>query len=341
MNISEHDSITLMQQEANREIVESLYQHNFINQDAKDHVLELLYPHHQWGYWTSKILQTLGFILLITGMVYFFAFNWERMSPAYKLISIEAALICCVAGAWAFSLSRLVGQLFLTGACVLVGIFLAVFGQIYQTGADAYQLFLIWTLLTLPWVCIGQFSPLWFAWIVLLNITVILSWEQTFLPKRGDFHIDAILIGLNTFILFLREYLCAQDREWLQARAYRILLAIAILLLALISIETMITTYSLTNKSLVASTCLGVLIHLIFLAFYRYKVIDMWVFSATIISIAIILCSIANRIIFKYSISDVTQWSLMSLAVMIIFATAVYVLRKSSPPPLPKEGLIS
>lgn len=336
MNISEHDSITLMQQEANREIIESLYQHNFINQDAKNHALELLYPHRQWGFWISKILNILGFVLLITGMIYFFAFNWERMSSTYKLISIEMGLLCCVAGAWAFSLSRLPGQLFLTGACILIGVFFAVFGQIYQTGADAYQLFLIWIALSLPWVCISQFSPLWFLWIILFNTTIVLAWEQILL-MRNDYYLDAILIVLNTSILFLREYLCAQNYDWLRRRVYRILLAIGILLLSFISIETMITNPSWANKSLVISTAIGVIIHFSFLAFYRLKIVDMWVFSLTIISISVILSSIANKIIFEQSMSEIAKWSLMSLFVLAIFTLAAYILRKLSPPPLPNK----
>ena len=39
----------------------------------------------------------------------------------------------------------------LIAASVLVGVLLAVIGQVYHTGADAYSLFAAWTLLILPW----------------------------------------------------------------------------------------------------------------------------------------------------------------------------------------------
>ncbi|MCP5961019.1 DUF2157 domain-containing protein, partial [Klebsiella pneumoniae] len=35
---------------------------------------------------------------------------------------------------------------------LMIGLSLAVIGQVYQTGADSYLLFLIWTLLLLPWL---------------------------------------------------------------------------------------------------------------------------------------------------------------------------------------------
>jgi uncharacterized membrane protein len=42
-----------------------------------------------------------------------------------------------------------------------VGVLQAVFGQIYETGADSYVLFLIWALLIIGWVAIGGYAPLW------------------------------------------------------------------------------------------------------------------------------------------------------------------------------------
>lgn len=147
MENSSHDSLTLMQQEATPELVEGLYHQHFINERARVCALELLHPHQQWGYWIVQLLNILGFTLILSGLVYFFAFNWEEMPANYKFISIETALCCACYGAYAFSLAELTGKLSMSAACILLGIFLAVFGQIYQTGADAYTLFLTWSIL--------------------------------------------------------------------------------------------------------------------------------------------------------------------------------------------------
>ncbi len=43
------------------------------------------------------------------------------------------------------------GKAALLLATLLLGVFLALFGQTYQTGADPWQLFANWALLILPW----------------------------------------------------------------------------------------------------------------------------------------------------------------------------------------------
>ena len=53
-----------------------------------------------------------------------------------------------------------------------MGTLFAVFGQIYQTGADAYDLFLGWTLFTILWAFAIRFTPLWLTFIGLLRTTI-------------------------------------------------------------------------------------------------------------------------------------------------------------------------
>jgi uncharacterized membrane protein len=55
---------------------------------------------------------------------------------------------------------------------VTTGARLALFGQTYQTGADVYELFLTWTVLALPFVLAGQWSVLWAAWVLVLNVAL-------------------------------------------------------------------------------------------------------------------------------------------------------------------------
>lgn len=59
-----------------------------------------------------------------------------------------------------------------------VGQILLVFGQIYQTGANAYDLFFGWAVFSVLLVAISGSSVVWFLWILLLNITFDLYWEQ-------------------------------------------------------------------------------------------------------------------------------------------------------------------
>jgi uncharacterized membrane protein len=171
---TEKHSYTLEQIPANRQLVEELYSHGKITGEAREYALNLLYPHNQWGLWVSRLLLTLGAALVLSGIIYFFAFNWAKITPTMKLSSIEIGIFSCLIGAYFYSLQRMSGQVLLFSASVLVGVFMAVFGQIYQTGADAYQLFMMWSLLTLGWTLISNFAAQWIFWLVITNIFLVL-----------------------------------------------------------------------------------------------------------------------------------------------------------------------
>ena len=122
---------------ANRKLVEQLYSQAQIGRAARDYALDYLYPRKLWGLWASRLLLALGVSLVLAGIIYFFAFNWARIDPLVKLMAIQVGMVGCLTGAYYYSLSSLYGRTLLLSASVLIGIFLAVFGQIYQTGADS------------------------------------------------------------------------------------------------------------------------------------------------------------------------------------------------------------
>jgi uncharacterized membrane protein len=327
----EHDSITLIEQQADRSIVDVLYRHGYINQQARDYCLELLYPHQRWGYWTAQVLAIVGTMLVLVGMIYFFSHNWAAMSSSYKFITIELGMLCCAMGAWTYSLEKLSGQLFLMAACILVGIFLVVFGQVYQSGADAYELFLAWSLLTLPWVIISQFVALWIFWIILANVTLCFFWWQFVSPSLSTiYYISLILIMVNAFFLVLRELFYNHNTVWLQHNWSRIFLVSILLIQSIIPIETLILSTKWTNTSLIVSACGGIIIQFLILAYYRLKQPDLWAYALAILSICLIMWTVAYRAVDKMYLSNVMDWFFMSLLTLAIFSIGAFVLRKSS-----------
>lgn len=120
----------------------------------------------------------LGAGFTVCGIFFFFAYNWADMHRFVKLGIIEALIAGLVIFISVTSLEKLTGKITLTVAGVLIGALLAVFGQIYQTGADSYTLFMYWTLLMAGWVFASRFTPMWFIWILLINISVALYWDQ-------------------------------------------------------------------------------------------------------------------------------------------------------------------
>lgn len=71
---------------------------------------------------------------------------------------------------WRLGLERAAGKAALLAASLLVGALLALAGQIYQTGADTWELFAVWALMVFPWVAASRFSALWLFWLGLLNV---------------------------------------------------------------------------------------------------------------------------------------------------------------------------
>ncbi|WP_231907948.1 MULTISPECIES: DUF2157 domain-containing protein [unclassified Cupriavidus] len=126
-----------------------------------------------WRGWLDLALLALGAALLCVGVIVFFAFNWQDLHKFAKF-GLLAALITALA---AFALPRrpgdLAAQAALAGAQVLTGALLAVIGQVYQTGADAWQLFALWALLAVPWALAARAAPHWWVVLVVGNVALL------------------------------------------------------------------------------------------------------------------------------------------------------------------------
>lgn len=160
-------------------------------------------------------LRIAGVLSLAAGLVFFVAANWSRFAVFGRFALVELVLVAC--GVLAFvrpppsTLGR--GAAFL--AFIATGALLALFGQTYQTGADIYELFLTWALLGLPLAIAAQWSVATAAWVVVLNVALLLfcGWN----PAGGllwavlggmDFRPAHLVLGaawLNTALWFAFE----------------------------------------------------------------------------------------------------------------------------------------
>jgi uncharacterized membrane protein len=324
-----HESITLLEERATPAVVESLYHTGLLSQQGREAGMSLLEPNKQWGYWISNLLLILGWAFILSGIVYFFAFNWHKMSSAYKFSSIQVLLLVCLAGAWAHSIDDLRGKLFLTGGCILIGVFLAVFGQVYQTGADSYVLFLAWAAIITPFVLIGQFAPLWAIWLVLINITAVLGWEQRLtLNYDQQSYLYIVLLLINGAALCLREYLYIRKTECLQGRWHRILLCLSILVISFVPITSYIMTHGFNNTALLLSATVGFLMQMSFLYYYRFNFRDRWVFAMTLLSLSVIACELGYKFMSMLNLNKTFDFLFMTVIILIVFSSSVYILRR-------------
>ena len=120
-----------------------------------------------WGLFWKQFLGQAGALLLLAGIVCFFAFNWADMPAFAKFGIIIAGMLLAAAIPITKGLDHFAGSVGLLFCGLLGGPLLAVFGQVYQTGADAWELFRVWALFLIPLALLGRQTGLWVAaWLV-------------------------------------------------------------------------------------------------------------------------------------------------------------------------------
>lgn len=128
----------------------------------------------EWRGFALRTLRFAGVLSLAAGIIFLVAFNWQALGIYGRFAMIQAPLLAALVFAFAKGANQLPGKLALLFAVLMTGAVLALFGQTYQTGADAYELFLAWTALGLPWVVASRYTPCWALWLLLLNLTAAL-----------------------------------------------------------------------------------------------------------------------------------------------------------------------
>jgi uncharacterized membrane protein len=187
-------------------------------------------PHPQeWRSFLSWFLLFTGAALSVSGVIFFFAYNWANLGKFSKLGLLELSIIAAILGARKLG-DCIGGQVLLIISVVLVGPLLAVYGQTYQTGADSYELFLGWLVLTLPWVVLARVPSLWMLSLTLLNTAFLLYWAQV-MTGRFEFGKSVLdflaLILINATPWALWEFLRQRGVSWLSPRWPARLMAVA------------------------------------------------------------------------------------------------------------------
>ncbi len=158
-----------------------------------------------WQKFLRLFCMSLGFGFLISGIIFFFAYNWADLHKFIKIGLVEGLLLVSMGVVLFSKLSLAIKNLVLTAAAMLVGVVFAVFGQIYQTGANAYDFFLGWTLFIAIWVFISNYAPLWLIFITLVNTTVWLYWAQV-APGWTEVTMLNLLFVINTLFVATSFY---------------------------------------------------------------------------------------------------------------------------------------
>jgi uncharacterized membrane protein len=185
-----------------REDLNIIIRHTSLTEKEAENILtENIYNKKaDWQKFLRLFFITLGIGFTTAGIIFFFAYNWADLHKFTKIGLVEGLIIATTVIALLPKIKRSTRNIILTGSSFLVGVLFAVFGQIYQTGANAYDFFLAWTIFIAIWVIVSNFAPLWLLFVVLINTTFIL-YSQQVAKDWSEVFVLAALFVFNALIL--------------------------------------------------------------------------------------------------------------------------------------------
>lgn len=292
-------------------------------------VSDVLPSANDWRGFLDTLLLWLGALLTASGVVFFFAYNWDNLGRFTRFALVEGLLIISLLAVWRLGLEKLSGKVSLMVAAVFVGVLLALVGQTYQTGADTYELFGVWCLLILPWALVAKFDGLWVFWLFLLNLAVILYYD-TFGGILGvSFGIEQmlwLLFLINTTALLIWEYLVSRGHS--SRRSIRWMTR----LLATVScgLITALAILGVFGDGKWVSL-LGPIVWLLWMAcayyWYRKVVLDVYVLAIGVLSAVTVVNVVLARILFEGGLEHTGGLLLMSLSFIGLSALGAFWLR--------------
>ena len=246
-----------------------------------------------WSTFLSRLFLFSGAALLVVAIGYFVAYNWDGIGRFTKIALLEIAVMVAAFAAALTAPGELKSRAALLAAVLTTGTLLAFVGQTYQTGADTYELFLAWALLTLPWVGIARWRPLVCVWIVIANVSMALYVGEVWRPLFGTVFDSTALISIllaNAGLLVLLEF------GWVAARldgggrsAERLLIALVLVSALLLFIFFLFDSRVRTIWSALVPVLAG---GAIWFAYRRQKLdlvaLAMWCFAAIAAAVSLV-----------------------------------------------------
>lgn len=223
-------------------LIYKLYSKNLITKQRFDELQAVM--HKEKLTVISHLLLTLGCTLILVGILFFIAANWSLIPSWSKLTGMQLLLFLSIATSFYFKEKKHLFNLFLMLSSMLVGLNLAVFGQVYQTGADAYTLFATWTLLITLWALFLQNNYLFIFWQGLLYLSIILFFNQYLLAFDLTTTKSLYFTCITISNIFLALTLLKNSAKIFSNRLTKVILLIVSLLSIVIpAIDTLFSHY--------------------------------------------------------------------------------------------------
>jgi len=244
-----------------------------------------------WRNFLQYFIASLGALFLMSGVIFFFAYNWADLSKVQKFSLLQVSIVLLAVFIIKQGVETHAGKLAVVAVAVLLGVLMAVFGQTYQTGADPYELFTAWACIIFPMALVVRFQVLWILWLLIANIAISLYVEQG-LGEHYSVSLYAKLGFLfNGAYLLTWELLAAKRFKWMRKHfTTRLVFAVCLLFATMLMLETinLFRLFRFDEYSL-AWKLLNIFIYLLTLVvsgyYYQRKKRDLSIAAMTLFSV--------------------------------------------------------
>lgn len=252
-----------------------------------------------------------GTLAMVCGVIFFFAWNWAALPRMVKFALVEGAIVVLAVLVW-WRWAQLSGRLALIAIGLLIGVLFAVYGQIYQTGAESWTLFRAWALTLFALACFARLTALWFLCWLVANVAFLLGlggWQDfPFLQCFGLIYQLALLAALITWFAVTRR------PDWL----FRTMAFWTLITLTIATISALFD-----DRSLYGTLNVLLWLALLFtgwLLFYRYQR-DLLSLTCGLFSISCVLVAGAMRLFIDTDIILILLAALVVLALCAVQAS--------------------
>lgn len=261
-------------------------------------------------------------IFFLSSVTCFTAYNWNEMSSLQKLSVPSFCFILTTTGWFIFN-KELYRNLSLFTSCFIIGTIFAVFGQVYQTGADSYTLFINWSIFLIIPSLISSFYPLYFLLIAVLTTALIL-YQRLYVDYTYILFYSSLFLGT---IVVIYPFIIDKFKLIFNNIFYNLIVSIFFIFLLL---STGSNYFSHNNLAIFSYYFLFLIGTMYFLGYFIYKKNIVKVFSILYSGFfiwSILFTIFAERFLFR-SLNLILIFLLFSL---VIFIITISLLLKSLP----------
>ena len=247
----------------------------------------------------SRVVLVFAVLLLCSGVIFFFAYNWDDLSRFNKFAIAQGALLLSLLPLLRVNLQQPAGQASLFAASLLVGALLALVGQTYQSGADTYELFLVWALLITPWVLLARMPALWLLLLLLLNVSLVLALDNLAIHRLTRLFSDPswAVFALNASAAVL--WIIATQRQpptLLLRWGERVISLSSLLVITFLAISYINSWFNSNASSLIVWLAVAGL----WLYHYRWRTLDLLLLAALVMAAIILTIVLLGDILHKH-----------------------------------------